>query len=168
MSEYVRYIDKTRDYYRSAGYSKDYAWAANDECALSPLDKPLNEARIGLVSTASMVTLDDNGVALEPTRMMGSNKLEVFSLPTDWPVARLRSTSEDHDRYQTDMADVGAYFPKDALVDLAATGVIGSVADECWRILPNYSKRKVTSIDAPEVLRRARRAGVDAIALTPV
>jgi hypothetical protein len=100
--------------------------------------------------------------------MMGGNKLEVFSLPTDWPVARLRSTSEDHDRYQTDMADVGAYFPKDALVDLAAAGVIGSVADECWRILPNYSKRKVTSIDAPEVLRRARRAGVDAIALTPV
>lgn len=168
MSEFVRYIDKTRDYYRTQGYTKDYAWAANEECALATLGKPLSEARIGLVSTAAMVTLDDDGEALEPTRMMGSNKLEVFDLPTDWPVARLRSTSEDHDRFQTDMVDVGAYFPKDMLVDLAAEGVIGSVADECWRILPNYSKRKVITVDAPEVLKRARTAGVDAIALTPV
>ena len=168
MSEFVRYIDKTRDYYRTQGYTRDYAWADNDECALTPLAKPLSDARIGLVSTAAMVTLNESGEPLEPTRMMGSSKLEVFDLATDWPVARLRSTSEDHDRFQTDMADVGAYFPKDMLVDLAAQGVIGSVADNCWRILPNYSKRKVTTVDAPEVLSRARAAGVDAIALTPV
>jgi len=168
MAEHVKYIDKTREYYRSIGYTQDYQWAQNDACAFTPLTKPLNECRIGLVSTAAMVTLDDQGEALEPVRMMGSNKLEVFSLPTDWPLSRLRSTSEDHDRFQTDMADFGAYFPKDLLGELAEEGVIGSFADEVWRILPNYSKRKVENVDAPEVLRRAQAQQVDALAITPV
>ena len=66
------------------------------------------------------------------------------------------------------MSDVGAYFPKDEFQSLASDGVIGSFADECWRILPNYSKRKVCNVDAPEVLRRVRAAHVDAVVLTPV
>ena len=168
MTDHVKYIDKTRDYYRKAGYSRDYAWAQNDTCAFTPFSKPLSETRIGLVSTAAMVTLGPDGEDLEPVRMMGSSQLEVFSLPSDWPVARIRSTSEDHDRFQTDMADIGAYFPKDLLQQLADEGVIGGFADECWRILPNYSKRKVETVDAPEVLRRAREQNVDAVAITPV
>ena len=112
-----------------------------------------------------MVTLDAKGEAREPVRMMGSNQLEVFSLPTDWPASRLRSSSEDHDRFQTDMAD---FFPKDLLGELADEGLIGGFADEVWRILPNYSKRKVENVDAPEVLRRARAQQVDALAITPV
>jgi len=66
------------------------------------------------------------------------------------------------------MADFGAYFPKDLLGELAEEGVIGSFADEVWRILPNYSKRKVENVDAPEVLRRAQAQQVDALAITPV
>ena len=64
MSEFVRYIDKTREYYRNAGYKTDYAWEHNDECALAPMKKPLKDSRIGLVSTASMVRLDDQGEPL--------------------------------------------------------------------------------------------------------
>lgn len=168
MSDYVRYIDKTRDYYRAAGYKHDYAWESNDACAIAPVVPELSGAKIGLVTTASMVRLGEDGVDLETPRFMGSNKLEVFPVPANWPVDRLRSTSEDHDRFQTDMADVGAYFPKDLLAAMADEGVIGSVADVSWRILPNYSKRKVTNVDAPEVLRQMRDAGVDAAVITPV
>ncbi len=168
MTEHVRYIDKTRAYYRDAGYTQDYAWAENDACAFTPLTKPLAECRIGLVSTAAMVRLGENGQPFETTRIVGSSKLEVFSIDSDWPVGRLKSMSVDHDRFQTDMADVNAYFPKDHLRTFAEEGVIAGFAGECVRILPNYSKRKVTNVDAPEVLRRMREAGVDAVALTPI
>ena len=168
MTEHVRYIDKTRDYYRNAGYTQDYAWADNEECAFTPLTKPLAECRIGLVSTASMIRVGEDGQPLETTRIVGSSKLEVFSVNSDWPVARLRSTSVDHDRFQTDMVDVNAYFPKDHLRAFAEEGIISGFAEECVRILPNYSKRKVSNVDAPEVLRRMREAGVDAIVLTPI
>ena len=166
--EHVEYIDKTSTYYRSQGYTRDYAWAENDTCALTPLGKPLSEARIGLVSTASIVRLDEAGEALESSRIMGSNKLEVFPLATDWPAGRIRSMSEDHDRFQTDMSDLGAYFPKDHLTDFASEGLIGGFAETTWRILPNYSKRKVAAVDAPEVHRQLREHDVDAVVLTPV
>ena len=168
MIEHVRYIDKTRDYYRDAGYTQDYAWADNDECAFTALTKSLAECRFGLVSTASMVRLGADGQPLETTRIVGSSKLEVFSIGSDWPVGRLNSTSVDHDRFQTDMKDVNAYFPKDHLRAFAEEGIIAGFAEECVRILPNYSKRKVSNVDAPEVLRRMREAGVDAVVLTPI
>ena len=63
--DHVEYIDKTQTYYRSQGYTRDYAWAENDTCAFTPLAKPLRESRIGLVSTASLVRLDDAGDPLE-------------------------------------------------------------------------------------------------------
>ena len=168
MVEHVEYIAKTRDYYRSEGYSQDYAWAQNDDCAFAPMKKPLADSRIGLVTTASLATLGEDGKMLEDPRLMGSRAMEVFPLASDWPADRLRCMSEDHDRFQTDMADLGAYFPKDELRALADEGVIGSFADDVWRILPNYSKRKVSTIDAPEVYRQACDQGVDAIALVPV
>ena len=166
--DHVEYIDKTQTYYRSQGYTRDYAWAENDTCAFTPLAKPLREARICWVSTASLVLLDDVGDPLESSRIMGSNKLEVFPLATDWPAAKLRSMSEDHDRFQTDMSDLGAYLPKDHLSAFAEEGLIGGFAEICWRILPNYSKRKVVAVDAPEVYRQLQEHAVDAVVLTPV
>ncbi|MEM7407150.1 MAG: hypothetical protein AAF458_17760 [Pseudomonadota bacterium] len=168
MTEHVKYIEKTRAYYRNEGYTRDYAWASNETAALTPLPKPLKDCRLGLVSTASLVPLGEHGEDLETPRIMGSNKLEVFDLPTDWPAGRVRSASEDHDRFQSDMSDLGAYLPKDMLAQIAEEGLIGGFADTVWRILPNYSKRKITNVDAPEILARARAAGVDAMVLTPV
>lgn len=166
--EHVPYIDKTHAYYRAQGYSRDYAWAQNDLCGFAELTKPISKSRIGLVSTASLVRLDENGRPLDASRIMGSSVLEVFPIASDWPATRLRSTSEDHDRFQTDMSDLGAYFPKDHLLNFAGEGLIGSFTEICWRILPNYSKRKVVKVDAPEVLRQVNENSVDAVVLTPV
>ena len=48
----VRYIERTRDYYRALGYAKDYVWATYADVPFARLAKPLREARIGLVATA--------------------------------------------------------------------------------------------------------------------
>jgi D-proline reductase (dithiol) PrdB len=166
--EHVRYIDKTRDYYRRAGYQRDYGWAQFGDGPFTPLAKPLAQCTVMLVSTASLVMLDGHGRPLEQPRVIGTNDLEVFPVPMDWPPERLRSVSTDHDRFQTDMADVNAYFPLTRLRELLAEGAIGGLAVEALRILPNYSHRKVLRVDAPEVLRRALQQEVDAVVLTPV
>ena len=168
MANYVRYVEKTRDYYGRAGYERDYEWARFDEAPFARLAKPISRCRVMLVSTASVVTLDEDGSPLEPARMLGTNELEVFPLASDMPVARLRPTSEDHDRFQTDMSDVDAYFPTTRLRELVAEGIIGGIAREYLRILPNYSKRKVTEVDAPEVRRRCVSEAVDVALLTPI
>jgi hypothetical protein len=166
--EHVRYIEKTRQYYRREGYESDYVWAKFDSGPLTRLTRPLAQSRVAIVTTASLVVLDGRGRPTEPARLLGTRELEVFPLPSDLPSSRLRCTSEDHDRAQSDMSDPDAYYPATRLRELANDGVIGSVAPEHLRILPNYSQRKVVQVDAPEVLRRCYEHEVDVAILTPI
>ena len=48
----IRYIDRTRDYYRAQGFKADYAWSTNDETPFTPLTKPLSECTVTFVTTA--------------------------------------------------------------------------------------------------------------------
>jgi len=166
--EYVRYIEKTHEYYRSLGYEKTYHYARNVDIPFTPLKKPLSESRVTLVSTASFVLMDEQGYPLEEPKMIGTNELEVFTAPSDWPADRILSTSEDHDRYQTDMTDVNAFFPTTRMQEFLKEGTFGSLSESYYRTLPNYSQRKTTETDAPEILRQCREDHVDVALLTPV
>ena len=59
--EYVRYIDKTRDYYAKLGYEKAYGWAYNETAPFTPLQKPLSESRVALISTAGFTLVPEEG-----------------------------------------------------------------------------------------------------------
>ena len=100
--------------------------------------------------------------------MLGTNELEVFTAPSDWPAARILSTSEDHDRYQTDMNDINAFFPTTRMREFLREEVFGSLSRNYYRTLPNYSHRKTTEVDGPEILRQCREDHVDVALLTPV
>jgi len=54
MSEHVRYMDRTRDYYLSQGYDKPYEWAHHTDSPFAPLTKPLSECRVAIVSTSDI------------------------------------------------------------------------------------------------------------------
>jgi len=166
--EYIRYIDKTHAYYRSLGYEKSYNYAYNEEIPFTPLQKPLAQCRVTLVTTASFVLLDEAGKPREAPRMLGTNELEVFTVPSDWPADRILSTSVDHDRYQTDMQDVNAFFPTTRLREFLNQGVLGTLSRNYYRTLPNYSQRKTTATDGPEILRQCLEDKVDVALLTPV
>jgi len=166
--DYIPYIDRTHDYYRSQGYEKTYNYAHNEDIPFTPLEKPLSECRVTLVTTASFLLLDEEGRPLEALKMLGTNELEVFTAPSDWPPDRIVSTSEDHDRYQTDMKDVNAFFPITRLQEFLKEGMFGSLSKNFYRTLPNYSHRKTTEVDGPEILRQCLEDKVDVALLTPV
>ena len=166
--DYIRYIEKTHEYYRSQGYDKTYNYAYNEDIPFVRLKKPLSECRVTLVTTAAFLLLDEKGLPLEEPRMTGTNEMEVFTAPSDWPVDRILSASEDHDRYQTDMEDVNAFFPITRMQEFHQEGVFGSLSRNYYRTLPNYSHRKTTQVDGPEILRQCREDNVDVALLTPV
>ena len=166
--DYIRYIEKTHEYYRSLGYEKVYNYAYNEDFPFTALKKPLSESRVSLVTTASFVLLDEAGNSLEEPGMIGTNELEVFMVPSDWPTDRILSTSTDHDRYQTDMEDVNAFFPTTRMQEFLKEGTFGSLSKNYYRTLPNYSHRKTTEVDGPEILRQCREDNVDVALLTPV
>ena len=49
----VGYMERTRLYYRALGYDGDYVWSQYDDVPFATLAKPLDEAKIALVTTAS-------------------------------------------------------------------------------------------------------------------
>src|SRR5262245_51546134 len=95
---YVRYIDKTREYYLSEGYATPYQWAHFDDVPFTPLGRPLTECRVGLVTTSEMVIRDREhelaAIEKDPTRPS-------YALSIDTPIEHLYSRKASYDRYAT-------------------------------------------------------------------
>lgn len=163
--DYVRYIDRTRAYYLSQGH-EPYRWAHFEDVPFARLGKPLAQCTVALVSTSDVAVREEGSDVKErdPDAMVGN----VYSIPSDTPTERLYSRSEHYDRHATDLDDVNTYFPLTRLHELAAQGKIGKVAARSHGVYTAYSHRKTLTIDAPEVLRRCREDGVDAVVLTPL
>ena len=162
---HVRYIDKTREYYLGQGYEKPYEWAHFEEVPFAKLSKPLSEARISLVSTSDITVRGENDEDNHAEQLFVGN---VYSIAADTPLDRLYSRQEHYDKYATNLDDVDSYFPITRLHEAAAEGLIGSVAPRLHGVFTAYSHRRTLTVDGPEVLRRCREDGVDAVVLTPV
>ena len=170
MSDYVRYIDRTRDYYLSEGYAKPYAWAHFEKVPFTALEKPLSECRAALVSTSDVHArnpdADAGGGKENPSEhvMVGGS----YCIDTATPVEQLFSHQEHYDKYATHLDDVNSYFPVSRLLEKVEQGVLGSMAPRCHGVYTSYSQRKTSETDAPEVLLRLREDEVDIAVLTPV
>jgi len=163
---YVRYIEKTRDYYLSQGYDKPYRWTENDGAPFTPLGKPLSVSTATLISTSEIAIKGDPRFAEESAeaRAMGN----VYGIASNTPSDRLFSRTNSYDRYATDLDDPNAYFPINRLHEAVASGRIGRLAPEFIGVFNAYSQRKTIERDAPQVLQMCRSMNVDVAILVPV
>lgn len=154
--EPVRYIERTRDYYRALGYAKDYVWANHDEVPFVRLAKPLAAVRIGLVTTAhppDRSNTDAKGVR------------HVWSGATD-PLPSLNTDNLAWDRESTHTEDRESFLPIRTAMGLVQEGLIGSIAARFHGVPTEYSQRKTNEVDAPQILARLREDEVDAVLLS--
>ena len=49
----IPYIERVRSYYQALGYGAPYEWSHYDEVPFAPLNKPLTQARVALITTAA-------------------------------------------------------------------------------------------------------------------
>ena len=159
---HVRYIDKTREYYRSEGYDKSYAWAHFDDIPFARPSRPLAECRVGIVTTSEMAIAGESGI------WDGNPGCDVYALPADTPIDTLYTKKQSYDRYATTLDDVNSYLPLTRLQECVAAGRIRSVAPRFQVIYSQYSQRKTMTVDAPLVLRQMREDRVDVAVLTAV
>ncbi len=162
---YVRYIDKTREYYRREGYEKPYRWAHFEDAPFTPLKKPLAESRLVLISTSEIARHSDSD---QRTPLEKGELGNVYSIPSDTPLEDLYSHSLSFDKHATSLDDVNAFFPITRLQEMAAEGRIGSVAPRAIALYNAYSQRRTREVDAPEVLAQCRADAVDVALLVPV
>jgi len=156
---FVSYIDKSREYYLAQGFGNPYRWAYNVDVPFAHLSRPLRESRIGLVTTATLLDGDDDPAPedLPPGTVYGA--------PMEPPPARLYTQNRFWDKEATHTNDLDSFFPVHHLLDLRDEGRIGSLSARFYGVPTEYSQRRTTEADAPEILRFCREDGVDAALL---
>jgi D-proline reductase (dithiol) PrdB len=150
----IKYMDRTRHYYRALGYTRDYIWATFDDVPFSELAKPLSETRIALVTTASPIDFD--GVK------------RVWSGPVSPPPPKLFTNNVAWDKDSTHTNDRASFLPIEAAAELASEGLFDGLTPRFHGVPTEYSQRKTLTEDAPQILARVREDGADAVVLCPL
>jgi hypothetical protein len=159
---FVSYIDRTRDYYAAQGYVKPYAWARHTDAPFARLPKPLAQCRVAVITTASPWR------DARPVDGVLRGGKQVWSGDAAAPPEHLYTDDLAWDKQATHTRDVDSFVPLRRLAECAAAGRIGSLAPRFHGVPTDYSQRRTTEHDAPEILRRCREDDVDAALLVPL
>lgn len=163
----IPYMQRIRDYYQALGYGAPYRWAHYAEVPFAPLQKPLAESRIGLVTTATPYdpAKGDQGPGAPYN---GAAKFYTVYSGDTAQDHDLRISHIGYDRTHTSAKDSNSWFPLPALRRAAAVGRIGEVAPRFHGAPTNRSHRVTLEQDCPELLNRCREDRVDAVVLVAV
>lgn len=162
----ISYMQRIREYYLALGYGAPYEWAHFVDAPFHVLDKPLEECRIALITTAAPYQPDQGDQGPRAPYNASAKFYTVYSgdiaLDHDLRISHLAI-----DRDHTTAEDTGSYFPLPALRNSAADGRIGSVADRFHGAPTNRSQRITLDVDCAEIVARCKADGVDAAILVP-
>ena len=152
--EPVPYMERTRQYYRALGYTKDYVWATFEDVPFVPLSKPLGEVRVALITTANPPAYD------------GVRRLWCGSTAAPPPSMHTADLAWDKESTHTD--DRESFLPIEAASALAVDGVVAGLAARFHGVPTDYSQRNASEVVAPQLLERLRADGADAAILCPL
>ena len=157
---FVSYIDKSREYYEAHGYEQAYRWAAFDDVPFTPLDKPLAESRVAVITTSFLHHHDSAWGAPATDK-------EVYHHPVDAVPDRMFTDDLSWDKNETHTDDTESFLPLAALRSLADSGEIGSLNDRFFGVPTEYSQRK-TGLDADQLAAWCAEDGIDIALLVPL
>lgn len=163
----IPYMQRIRDYYQALGYGAPYRWAHYAEVPFAPINKPLAQSRVGLITTAAPYQPDKGDQGPGAAYNGAAKFYTVYSGDT----ARdhdLRISHIGYDRTHTTAEDSNTWFPLPALRRAAASGRVGELASRFHGAPTNRSHRTTLEQDCPELLRRVRADGCDAVVLVAV
>ena len=152
----VPYMERTRNYYRALGYTKDYVWARNDDVPFVRPAKPVSDMTVALICTA--------GPGDRSHRDERNHRHVWSGLVASPPDSFDTDLAWDKESTHTD--DRETFLPIDAVQRLIAEGALGALAPRFHTAPTGYSQQKTTDRDAPEILRRLRDDQAEAAILT--
>ncbi len=158
------YMQRIRDYYVTLGFGKPYEWAHYVNAPFTPLEKPLDQSTVALITTAAPYQPDAGDQGPWSAYNAKAKFYQVYS----------GDSAEDHDlrishigidRKHTSQEDSGTWFPLPVLRRLAEEGVIGQVAPRFHGAPTNRSHRTTIEVDAAEIVARVQADKADAAIL---
>jgi len=161
----IPYIQRTRDYYKLLGFAP-YRWAHFADVPFTPLGTPLDRARVALITTAAPFQPGAGDQGSGAPYNAAAKFYKVYSISTE-SEPDLRISHIGYDRLHTHAKDINSYFPLARLKAATAAGRIGALTPRVQGAPTNRSQRVTVETDAPELLRRVREDGADAVVLVP-
>lgn len=162
----IPYIQRTRSYYLGLGYGNPYVWAHYIDVPFTALRKSLDQAVIGLVTTA--VPYDPLKGDQGPGAAYNAHAkfFEPYAIASDGN-PDLRIAHVGVDRKHANMSDMACWFPLEVARSAVRAGRIGKLADRFYGLPTNRSQRHTLEIDAPLILAKCQADAVDVAILVP-
>jgi D-proline reductase (dithiol) PrdB len=158
----VAYVERLNARYRSRGFPP-YKWSINQTAPLTVLAKPLSRCRVALLTSGGVSHCD-----APPFEALARNDLRVDALPRNTSSQALVINDAYYNHSDADR-DINCIFPIDRLQELAAEGIVGSVAPHHYSGFMGriYTRAAVVNEAAPAFARRLKQEEVDAAVLVP-
>ena len=153
-----------------AGYYRAMQVPAPESIPWTPLQKPLDQCRVALVTTAGIYLKGE-----QPSFDLDRERREPFwgdptyrAIPAD---VRQDQIDVNHLHINTEdiLADINVALPVQRFQELVQAGEVGELAEHHYSVMgcqPNTDEWQERT--APEIAQRLRDEGVDAAFLTPV
>ena len=166
LDQPVRYIERTRNYYLGLGYGTPYVWAHYIDVPFTPVQKPLNQSTLGLVTTAVPFDVSKGPQGPGAPYNAAAKFYDPYICSIDESVD-LRIAHVGVDRLNANMEDSNCWFPISAAKRAVAKGRVQSLAQHFYGLPTNRSQRHTLEIDAPLILSKMRADQVDVAVLIP-
>jgi len=152
----IGYMERTRQYYRAQGYTTDYQWAHYDDVPFARPGKPLNESRIGIVTTTMPRVSEHKGDRDVEAVAVSPAPESMFTEHLSW------------DKENTHTRDIPSFLPIAQLQQLADDGTLGELGPRFYCVPTEYSKRITLEADAPRILEHCQEDQIDLALLVPL
>jgi hypothetical protein len=162
----IRYMERTRDYYRALGFETAYRWAHYDEVPFTPPSKPLAGSRLALITTAAPY---QPGAGNQEPGAPYNAAAKFYTVYTDSADSApdLRISHVGYDRKHTHAKDPNTWFPLARLREAVKAGRLGALTPRFYGSPTNRSQRVTIERDAPELLAQCRADEADVALIVP-
>lgn len=147
------------------GLIDSYSPWESEDIPWTPVRKPLRDSKVAVVTTAGVHHRDQ-----EPFDMADPNGDPSYRvIDVRRPLDTLMITHDYYDHADADK-DINIVFPIERLRELEKEGAVGRVADTHYGLMGHIDGPHIATLlkkTAPEVARRLREEGADAVLLTP-
>lgn len=146
-------------------WSEKFKAVESDEIPWTPLQKPLSQCKIALITTGGVHLKDDL-----PFNMEDKNGDPTYrKIPS---VAQQKDLSITHNYYNHVDADqdINLIFPLDVLRDIQIENLVGEIADVCYSFMGHIDKQHLNTLveeTSIEVAKNMKKEKVDIALLVP-
>ena len=162
----ISYIQRTRSYYLALGYEKPYVWAHYTDVPFAPLQKPLQNSVIGLITTAVPFNPLKGDQGSGAAYNASAKFYEPYTLLSDGD-PDLRIAHVGIDRQHANMVEMACWFPLEVARQASDRGRISRLAKHFYGLPTNRSQRHTLETDAPAIIALCQADAVDVAGLIP-